>query len=165
MPYTIKATVNGEMIERTRAKAWDAKDAARKITAEHKVEAEVIDNDGNVVIVTTPVEGRYFHPFERVETPRFAAPSIPGYRPAYTRKAIPAVVYRSLNNDGWMVWDGRTGATEWAKNTKDACALTKAMRYGYMIGAEPESITEPVIIDDTEAPIMDMINEGGPIAE
>jgi predicted PhzF superfamily epimerase YddE/YHI9 len=98
------------------------------------VELEVVHTETNVVaFVATPVQGRLFHPWERVETPKFAAPHFEGWRPAYTRKRIEATVYRSYDEENelpWRVFDGRTKSFRDVATTKAACELTKAMRQG-----------------------------------
>lgn len=88
-----------------------------------------------VVYVTNrrAVQGGYFQPWERVETPKFQAPDIAGWVPAYTRKRIQATVYRATEGRAWMIHDGRTGNTTTAPNTKAACEITKAMRHGLML--------------------------------
>jgi hypothetical protein len=77
----------------------------------------------------------YFTPWTRVETPKFVAPALAGWTPAYTRKRIQATVYRRLAGKGWLVHDGRTGGTQEVADTKEACALTKAMRLGQHLEA------------------------------
>lgn len=96
------------------------------------IELEIVNTETNAVaFMCTPVQGRIFHPWERVETPAFAAPHFEGFFPAYTRKRIMATVYRAYDADAelkWLVHDGRTGNTQLVANTKQACALTKAMK-------------------------------------
>lgn len=114
-----------------------AKEFADLYSLEHSVELEVIDNESlNVMYVATPVRDRIFHPWERVETPKFSSPHFEGWRPAYTRKRIEATVYRSYdpeNTKPWRVYDGRTKAFVDVANTKEACKVTKEMRHGRML--------------------------------
>jgi hypothetical protein len=106
-----------------------ATERAQKLAVAQGIELEVIHTEtGSLVFAATPVQGRRFHPFERVETPRFTAPALEGYRLAYTRKRIESGVYRALDHSHWLVYDGRTGAKREVANTKEACALTKAMK-------------------------------------
>lgn len=103
---------------------------ANKQAKELAEELEVVDEDNRVAHVATYVDGRTFHPWERVETPKFAAPHFEGFRPAYTRKRIEAVVYRGVDERSWLVFDGRTGGQKIVATTKLACALTKQMAQG-----------------------------------
>lgn len=111
-----------------------AREAAQRVAKELTVELEVIHvPTGAVAFVATYVEGRQFHPWERVETPAHQAPHFAGWRPAYQRKRIQATVYRSYDEDNelpWRVLDGRTGNHRDVANTKAACQLTKDMRGG-----------------------------------
>jgi hypothetical protein len=111
-----------------------AKDFANKKAKELEIELEVVDVDSSVVMhVATYVEGRYFHPWERVETPKFSAPHFEGWRPAYNRKRIEATVYRSYDEEAelpWMVHDGRTGGTRLMANTVVTRQLLTSMRQG-----------------------------------
>ena len=105
-----------------------AKEHALALAIEHGIELDVVDSDtGNVAHVATPVQGRHFHPWERVETPKFPARHIPGYRPAYTRKRINTVVYRNLSEPGWLVVNGDTGEETPAPTTAAARAITNRM--------------------------------------
>jgi hypothetical protein len=79
--------------------------------------------------------GGYFYPWTRVETPKFVAPALTGWVPAYTRKRIQATVYRRQEGKGWLVVDGRTGGRQEVANTVEACELTKAMRHGLLLPA------------------------------
>jgi hypothetical protein len=98
---------------------------------EHNVELDVVATaDSVVAYVATPVRDRIFYPFERVETPKFRAPQLDGYRTAYTRKRIEATVYRALDHTDWLVHDGRTGNTKTVRTTRQACILTREMRQG-----------------------------------
>lgn len=132
--YTI-AIPNGQ------AKSYQRLDSAtefaRKYASENTVELEVVHTEtGAVAFVATYVEGRLFHPWERVETPRFAAPHFEGWRPAYTRKRIEATVYRSYDEDNelpWRVFDGRTKNYRDVANTTESRKLLTAMRHGLML--------------------------------
>lgn len=101
------------------------------------VELEVVHAEtGAVAFVASPVRGRLFHPWERVETPKHVAPHFEGWRPAYTRKRIEATVYRSYDEENelpWRVYDGRTKNFRDVATTKAACELTKAMRHGLLL--------------------------------
>jgi hypothetical protein len=77
--------------------------------------------------------GAYFPPNTRIENPTHAAPVFQGMVPAYVRTRIEATVYRMDDKAGWRVYDGRTGNFEDVANTKQACALTSAMRLGRML--------------------------------
>lgn len=109
-----------------------AKAFAHGAAVEHSVELEVVtdDEDGNPVVayVATPVEGRNFHPYERVETPAFQAPHIEGYRPAYQRVRIGTVVYRKLDEKGWLVFNTQTGEKIEVATTAKAREITNRMR-------------------------------------
>lgn len=108
-----------------------ATEFANAKAVELSVELEVVETESETVAhVATPVQGRQFHPFERVETPKFSALHIEGYRPAYTRKRIEAVVYRSLDNSHWLVRDGRTGGRAQCANTTETRHLLTEMRNG-----------------------------------
>lgn len=108
-----------------------AKEFARGVAVEHSVELEVVtvneDGETVVVYVATPVEGRAFHPWERVETPAFEAPHVEGFRPAYQRKRIGAVVYRKLSERGWLVLNTLTGERVEVTTTKAARLITNRM--------------------------------------
>lgn len=108
-----------------------AKEYANRAARSKRIELEVVAADTNAVVhVATYVEGRYFHPWERVETPKFQSPHFEGFRPAYTRPKVGATVYRAYDEEAelkWLVWDGRTGGKRLVASTKQACALTKAM--------------------------------------
>jgi hypothetical protein len=107
---------------------------ANKVARRDAVELEVVDSETNAVVhVATPVEGRQFHPWERVETPKFQSPHFEGWRPAYTRSRIQATVYRSYDEEAelkWLVHDGRTGGKLEVATTKAARLLTTEMRHG-----------------------------------
>lgn len=109
-----------------------ATEFADKFAAKNSVELEVVHTSTGVVAhVATPVKGRHFFPWERVETPKFPAPHFEGWRPAYTRKRITATVYRSYDPEAelpWMVHDGRSGNTKLVATTKAANEVTKGMK-------------------------------------
>ena len=112
----------------------EAREFAQAQAQEQTIEVEVIhEPTGAVAFVATHVVGRFFNPWERVETPTFQAPHLEGWRPAYTRKKIQATVYRCLSERKWLVHDGRTGGTQEVANTTEARQLTSSMRHGFMI--------------------------------
>jgi len=117
------------------ARLHDATSRADKLAAEGaEITVQHVET-GAVVYVTNAralAEG-YFHPWTRVETPKFQAPDLAGWVPAYVRKRIQATVYRSTETRAWLIHDGRTGGTVQAANTKEACAVTKEMRLGRML--------------------------------
>jgi hypothetical protein len=118
----------------------NAKKAARKIARDAQVEVEVTDTEINsVAYVTSPrairkeETGEWFVPWTRLENPRFSAPTIEGYYPAYTRARITATVYRAYDEAAdlkWLVHDGRTGGRRLVRTTKEARLLTTEMRHG-----------------------------------
>lgn len=129
MSFTVALTDQAPKSYATLAKA---KAFAVRKAVTSGVEIEIVNSEtGTVAFMCTPVQGRIFHPWERVETPAFAAPHFEGFYPAYTRKRIMATVYRAYDAEAelkWLVHDGRTGGKELVANTKAACALTKAMK-------------------------------------
>lgn len=115
-----------------------AREWADEVTQQESMELQVLyrTEDGSeiVALVTTPVPvDQYFLPWQRVETPKHAAPHFEGFVPAYTRKRIAATVYRGEDHTGWRVFDGRTGNFKDVANTKEACALTCEMRQGLQL--------------------------------
>lgn len=108
-----------------------AKQYANRAAKSQHIELEVVAQEtGAVAHVATYVEGRHFHPFERVQTPRTQSPHFDGFRPAYNRPKVGATVYRAYDPEAemkWLVWDGRTNRTRLVATTKAACQLTKAM--------------------------------------
>ena len=128
MTYTIQLP-EGQVKEYQQLRA--ATEFADNKAVEFGAELEVVHTETETVAyVATPVRGRLFHPFERVETPKFSALHIEGYRPAYTRKRIEAVVYRALDNSHWLVRDGRTGGRVQCANTTETRHLLTEMRLG-----------------------------------
>ena len=114
----------------------DATAKANKVAETDHVELDVVlvsDETESIVYVATPVKGRRFNPFERVETPKHVAPYFEGFRPAYSRKRIQATVYRALDHSGWRVYDGRTGNFLDVKTSKEACTLTREMGQGRVL--------------------------------
>jgi hypothetical protein len=108
-----------------------AKTSANRLAVSRQIEVEVVNlDDLTVAHLATYVEGRIFHPYERIELPKFSAPSLEGFRPAYTRKRIQATVYRALDHSGWLIHDGRTDGMAVVRTTKQACAVTNGMRAG-----------------------------------
>lgn len=129
------------------AKEYSRLDAATKkadaLALEFSIEIEVTDTEtGTVAYLTSPRaiakrdEGRHFVPWTRLETPKFSAPDIEGFYPAYTRKRIEAVVYRAYDDEAaekWLVRDGRTGGTRLCKNTTESRLLLTAMKNGLQL--------------------------------
>lgn len=113
----------------------DATKAANDLAADgHEVTVVSVATQAVVYVANArSVQGGAFNPWERVETPKFSAPNITGWVPAYTRKRICATVYRALEGRAWLIHDGRTGNTIQVPNTKVACETTKAMRFGLML--------------------------------
>lgn len=120
-------------------KSYARKDAAvrfvDKYAADHQVSLQVVDTEsGNVVHVGNPVTGRYFHPFERLQTPPSSvpAPAYEGFVPAYHRVRVQASVFRGLDEAGnkgvWRIHDGRSGRFVDVSNTKEANEVTKGMK-------------------------------------
>lgn len=120
-----------EFAEETRFEELsDARELAERLATENKVELEVVHTaTGAVAYVATYVTGRIFHAWERVETPRFEAPHIEGYRPAYQRVRIGAVVYRPLEKgEPWLVL--HNGRRYLRPTTAGAREVTNALRRG-----------------------------------
>lgn len=113
----------------------DGREAAEKIAKDEGIELELVHTPTDAVAyVATPREpGTIFDPWTRVETPKFAAPHLDGWRPAYTRKRIEATVYRNISRRGWLIHDGRTGGRVEVSTTKEACQVTSEMRAGRML--------------------------------
>ena len=110
---------------------------ARRLSAEQGIELEVVHSATNAVIaVTSPLSPGNFTPWTRVESPTFVAPHFHDWRPAYVRRRVQAVVYRSLTSKAWMVFDARTGGKVVVANTREAREVTNSMRAGFMIPAE-----------------------------
>jgi hypothetical protein len=107
---------------------------ATKKAKELGTEVEIVDAETNgVAHVATYVEGRHFHPWERVENIKFQHPHFEGFYPAYSRKRITTVVYRSYDDEAefpWRVWDGRTGGHLDVATTKAARLLCTEMKNG-----------------------------------
>ena len=101
------------------------------------IELEVVHTETSAVaFVATPVVGRLFHPWERVETPKHHAPHFEGWRPAYTRKRIEATVYRSYDEENekpWRVYDGRTKNYLDVANTTESRHLLTEMKNGRLL--------------------------------
>lgn len=125
----------GEVLENgTYEEFTEAREFAQAITAEQAIELQVVHETGVVAFVTTPVPvGEYFKPWERIENPKFPAPAFAGWVPAYTRKRIQATAYRSVDKQGWLIHDGRTGGTRVVPNTTEGRFLFTAMRLGEML--------------------------------
>ena len=129
--------------DKTYGRLHDATAFADKAAREHGLEVTVIAAETETVVYVTSVAalakveyGEHFRPYTRLETPKFQAPAVAGWAPAYTRKRIEATVYRRVDGSrGWLVHDGRTGGFQQVANTKEACQLTTAMRQGHLIPA------------------------------
>lgn len=119
-------------------KTYNRRDAAIKFVNKQALEnglaLQVIDEDGNVAHVGNPVTDRYFHPFERLQTPPSSvpAPAFEGFVPAYHRVRVQATVFRGLDEAGlkgtWRVFDGRSRNFVDVANTKEANEVTKGMK-------------------------------------
>lgn len=98
-----------------------------------------VEGMGIVAYATSPAAirkattGEYFTPNTRIENPKFAAPILEGYVPAYVRRRIQATVYRETGTSNLKIHDGRTGGMVDSPNCKDACRVTKEMRHGRML--------------------------------
>jgi hypothetical protein len=138
MFQVIQRNAEGDVIRKEYGRVTDAIAFAEKASIEEVIELEVVDaTDGTVIRVTTWVpETESFNPWTRVETPKFTAPHLPGWRPAYTRKRVGAVVYRSLEAAEWLVLDTRTGGREVVKTTALAREVTNQMRAGRVLEAK-----------------------------
>ncbi len=139
MTYTI---ANGDQVI-TRLHLDTATRKANELAAQTPgTEFKVIHVETDAVVYATSARaianrehGQHFVPWTRLENPRFVAPDFEGYVPAYTRKRILATVYRKNDYErgavgSWRVFDGRTGRFQDVRSTKEACALTGAMRLG-----------------------------------
>lgn len=105
-----------------------AKAIANELAEENTAEYEVINSENVIMHVATPVRDRKFSPWERVETPKFAAPTVEGFRPAYQRVRIQTVVYRAIDETGWLVVNYGTGERNLVSTTAQARAITNRMR-------------------------------------
>jgi hypothetical protein len=122
-----------------------AKAFADKVAIEQGIELEVVNTEtGTVTYLTSPAliakrdAGVHFVPWSRLETPKFAAPVVEGFYPAYNRVRVGAVVYRAYDEAAelpWMVLDTRTGGRQLVPTTKAARMVTNAMRAGLMLEA------------------------------
>lgn len=137
----IKRTEDGEKVLGKGSNLEDLTTQAQTISSEDTVELEIIDNaTGAVILVTSPLTPGSFVPWTRVETPKFVAPHFADWRPAYTRKRVGAVVYRSLTSKSWMVLDTRTGGAIVVGTTVEAREITNKMRSeGFSIPAAAEA--------------------------
>ena len=142
--YTITTTAQLPANTRTAyGRLHDATAQADRLAAEFGAEFEVTHSETETVAyLTSPRaiakrdEGKHFVPWTRLETPKFTAPDIEGFYPAYTRKRIEAVVYRAYDNEAempWLVRDGRTGGTRLCANTTESRHLLTAMKQGLML--------------------------------
>jgi hypothetical protein len=132
--------IPGETTPRSYDNLGRARQYANSQAAKNQIEIQVVDTTtSQVAHIATYVEGRYFHPFERVETPAVPnAREFKGFIPAYQRTRCGAVVYRALDKSSWLVLDTNTHGRRLVATTKAACALTKAMNPangGYAIPA------------------------------
>ena len=102
---------------------------ADTLAVAENVEVTVINTEtGSIERVISPIRDRHFGPRERVETPRFAAPPVAGFVPAYQRVKINTVVYRRLDAPGWLVWNLSTDRKVRTRTTAQARAVTNRMR-------------------------------------
>lgn len=145
MTYTI--TASGAQLNQGERVAYDrlhdATAKADRLAQELGGEFEITHDETGVVAYLTSHrailkrdEGVAFVPWTRLETPKFAAPEIEGFYPAYTRKRIEAVVYRAYDTEAdqpWLVRDGRTGGTRLCANTTESRKLLTAMKNGLML--------------------------------
>jgi hypothetical protein len=143
MTYKIVQKIaDGELELATGDEVLPLVDQAQELSTKDNVELEVVHvATGAVIAVTSPLSPGHFVPWTRVETPKFVAPHMAEWRPAYTRKRVGAVVYRSLTSKSWMVFDTRTGGSTVVATTKEARAITNAMRAeGYVIPGPVEFV-------------------------
>ena len=144
-PFTIE--IEGEE-PRTYAQLGRAKDAANKLAARLKMDLEVSTIDpetGRKIVLhtATPVSGRRFAPWERVENnPKIdGKPVIKGWKVAYSRTKIKVLVYRpETKGAGWLVWDGRVDTYELCPNTTVAQKLTKDLKDHTLAGRPLETL-------------------------
>ena len=134
----VQKIADGEIVRETGDEVLPLVDKAQELSTEEGIELEVVHEEtGAVIAVTSPLTPGHFVPWSRVETPKFVAPHLGAWRPAYTRKRVGAVVYRSLTSKSWLVLDTRTGGRIAVSTTKEAREITNKMRAeGYMIPAE-----------------------------
>lgn len=120
--------------EITRKRLADAEAKATELAVAQSTEIPVLhaETEAVVFVATYVPTDRYFHAFERVETPKHVAPNYHGFVPAYVRKRIGATVYRGMEEfdkkGQWLIHDGRTGGHVIVANTKEACQVTKDMK-------------------------------------
>lgn len=131
MSFTITLPDNDQ--PKTYNRRADAIRFVDKQAVDNGLALQVVDEDGNVAHVGNPVTDRYFHPFERLETPtKVTAPHVPGFVPAYHRVRVQATVFRGLDEHGnkgkWLIHDGRSGNSVEVANTKEANEVTKGMK-------------------------------------
>lgn len=142
MSYTITAS-GAQLPTNTRVaygRLHDATTQADRLSVELGGEFEITHDETKVVAYVTSAraiakrdQGQHFVPWTRLETPKFSAPEVSGFYPAYTRKRIEAVVYRAYDADAelpWLVRDGRTGGIRLCANTTESRKLLTAMRQG-----------------------------------
>jgi hypothetical protein len=128
---------------KTYARLEKATEFADAQATELGIEVEVIHVETEAVAYLTSTRailkrdvGAHFHPWTRLETPKFSAPHFEGWYPAYTRKRIEATVYRSHDDENekpWRVHDGRTGRFLDVANTTESRKLLTAMKNGRML--------------------------------
>ena len=130
-----------------------AVEAAQIIAREEGIELEVVhtETETAAAVVSPTTEGN-FAPWHRVETPKFATPHLLQWRPAYSRKRVGAVVYRSLTAKAWMVLDTRTGGRRVVATTAEAREITNAMsKEGYSIPADVQEVAPVEVEVEAEA--------------
>ncbi len=137
----IQKIADGEIVRETGEEVLPLVDKAQELSTEEGIELEVVhEATGAVIAVTSPLSPGHFVPWTRIETPKFVAPHMADWRPAYTRKRVGAVVYRSLTSKSWMVLDTRSGGREVVGTTREAREITNKMRSeGYVIPAFAEA--------------------------
>lgn len=142
----IQKIADGELVRETGDEVLPLVDKAQELSTSEGIELEVVhEATGAVIAVTSPLSPGHFVPWTRVETPKFVAPHFTDWRPAYTRKRVGAVVYRSLTSKSWMVLDTRTGGRMVVGTTKEAREITNSMRTaGFMIPASAEEARDAV---------------------
>ena len=149
-----KIAIEGEEL-REYAQLGQARVAARKHAARINKDVEVTEIDSEtgrrvVAYLATPVMGRNFKPWERIENIEIdglRVPAVEGWTPAYSRKKIKVVVYRPQNKHaGWLVWDGRSDAFTLCKNTVISQKLTVRLKDEELVGQSMDSLLEQSIM-------------------
>lgn len=137
--YTV--FLNGTEVE-TRSRKESAIQIADSKAAENPFATlTVVTSAGTEVHrVEPPVsKGKNFKPWTRTETPKFEAPEIAGFTPAYVRNRIGAVVYRANDRSGWLVVETKTGKQHNAVNTAEAREITNKLAADRRAAKEAEA--------------------------